>query len=82
MWRQKERLTPPVALDVQVDNLSKVHVGSNTDSEEEDEDIPISIKKAKEGETPCIARDSKKKGKQTGATCSWLHLARCRNKHR
>ena len=43
-------------------------VGGNTDSEEEDEDVPIPAKKAKEEETPLVARVGKKKGKQTRTT--------------
>ena len=43
-------------------------VGGETDSEEKDEDISIPAKKAKEGETPLVARVGKKKSKQTEAT--------------
>ena len=43
-------------------------VGGDSDSEEEEDEIPIPAKKAKEEDTPLVARVGKKKGKQTGAT--------------
>ena len=47
---------------------SNKSIGGDTDSEEDDDEIPVPAKKPKEGETPLVARVGKKKGKQTGAT--------------
>ena len=41
--------------------------GSETDSEEEDDDVPIPAKKPKKGGRTLVARVGKKNGKQTGA---------------
>ena len=48
--------------------LSIRSVGGDSDSKEEEDEIPIPAKKAKVEETPLVARVGKKKGKQIGAT--------------
>ena len=60
-------------------NKSTPAVVSDDDYEEDKENPP---KQSKGEDTPLVARIGKKKGKQTGATQSWLPLERCKRIHR
>ena len=60
-------------------NKSTPAVVSDDDYEEDKENPP---KQSKGEDTPLVARIGKKKGKQTGATQSWLPLERCKRMHR